>query len=89
MIRLLLLFILVAGGNANVLDCMNSKCGNPFNATTVGTQFKEVYFYYSPGFGPQNIVGTFHNGVELLNFYGNELKSFDGTNLKNSNIKTL
>ena len=93
MIRLLLFFIFVAAGNAqmepNEYDCRSSRCGNSFNASSVGTQFDTVFFFESRGFGPQNIVGAFHNGVKLLDFYGNDLHSFNGISLKNSNIKTL
>ena len=89
MIRLLLFFILVAGGNAMTLDCSSNRCERPFNASTVGTGYFYVSLDHSPGFGPQNIVGTFHDGVTVLNFNSNDLTSFDGTNLAKSNIKTL
>ena len=89
MIRLLLLFFLMAGGNAWIFDCSSNKCGRPFNASKVDTSTTRIEFYQNPGFGPQNIVGTFHDGVTVLNFDFNDLTSFDGSNLANSKITTL
>ena len=90
MIRFLLLFILAAGGNANLIqDCAYDTCARPFNASTVGTGYFNFSFDQSPGFGPQNIVGTFPDSVTALSFNSNDLTSFDGTNLAKSNIKTL
>lgn len=90
MIRLLLFFALVAGGNAQPnYDCSYDTCTRPLDASSVSTAYTQVSFYSSPGFGPQDIVGTFHNGVTALSFNSNDLTSFDGTNLAKSNIKTL
>ena len=90
MIRLLFVLVFVAGAHAQdgIFECA-PPCTSIFNASTVNATYYAVNFSYSIGFGPENITGNFHNGVKELLFSFNNLASFDGTNLANSNIASL